>query len=396
MMQAVELSVIVLTCNRPERCRDSLRKNQAALSAWRCEWLIVNNGAADFTLPPDLPAPSRLLQMPRNLGTEARNTALNEARGTYILVLDDDAYIPAGTLAPALRALHTTAAAGGIILPVENEGCLLPTIFHGCAALFRRTALQSIGGYPPNYGYYGEEYDITFRLIAAGHRLLPVPPDTPPVHHARDPAGRNPGNILYRLIRNNTFCWARYLPLKALPHALYDTLYRYRHVARRENARRGFARGLLALPAALLRGLRQRTPLHPAEFESLSLNAAVRQAARTLRKRGLRRVVLCGLGKLPSGWFDILQRQGIEIRAVTEQNPAFHGRHFRRVAIRPPQELDALIDPSTAFLCGTVAAPANRFWTERLAQAGLRPDRAADPVQCWRLPAARTPTGVNT
>jgi GT2 family glycosyltransferase len=384
-MKSIELTVIILTCHRAERCHDSLRKNQAVLVRHRTEWLVVNNGADSFRLPSELPAPARLLQMPRNLGAEARNAALQEARGEYVLMLDDDAYLADGTLDQALQILKNTADAGGIMLPVENEGCLLPTVFHGCATLFRSNVLRAIGGYPKDYGYYGEEYDVTFRLIAAGHRLLPCPEDIPPVRHARDQAGRNTNRIIHRLIRNNTFCWARYLPLDDLPRAVYDTVYRYLHVARKEKALRGFVRGLFALPSALLRGLCRRTPLHPADFESVSLNAAVQQAAHSIRQKGIRRVVLCGLGKLPSGWLEILENHGLEICAVVEQNTAFHNRRFREIHIHPPHVLEDLIHPEVAFLCGTAAVSTNRYWIRRLARAGLRTNRTADPVQSWEL-----------
>ncbi len=384
-MKPIELSVIVLTCNRLERCLDSLRKNQIALIAHRTEWLVVNNGSAAFELPPDLPARARLLQMPRNLGTAARNMALEEACGEYVLMLDDDAYLPDGSLESALQQLKKTANAGGIMLPVENEGCLLPTVFHGCAILFRSNVLRAIGGYPQGYGYYGEEYDVTFRLIAAGHRLLTCPENTPPVRHVRDPAGRDTNRILYRLIRNNTFCWARYLPITQLSSAIYDTVHRYYHIARKEKAFWGFVRGLSALPLALLRGLYRRTPLLSADFDSISLNAAVKQAAQSIQQKGIHRIVLCGLGKLPSSWFEILESHGLKICAVVEQNTAFHDRRFRETHIHPAHVMEDLIHPDIAFLCGTAASPVNTYWACRLANAGLQPHRAADLVQSWEL-----------
>jgi len=382
-MNHTDISVIILTCNRIERCRDSLQKNQAELAEFSTEWWIVNNGQEPVELPPDAPAPTRLIQMPHNGGTAARNAALGKAAGSCILMIDDDAYIQKETIASAFKQLKQNPQAGGIILPVKNESCLLPTIFHGCAVLFSTAAIEAAGGYPTDYLYYGEEYEVSFRLASAGYLMLQAEPGLPEAIHVRDPIGRNTGHILYRLVRNNTCCWARSLPFRHMPGAIYDTVHRYHYVSIKEKSRKGYLRGLAAMPTALIRGLFSRHALDKKNYGEISLNTAVTEAAQTIKVQGINKVVLCGLGKFPSGWLKILKKQGLEIIAILEQNPAFHGHRLRGVRILPPKALSEIIDSDTALISGISSAPANTFWEKTLESAGCTLCNRDPQVRVW-------------
>ena len=389
-MDEIDISVIVLTCNRAERCRDSLQKNQAELAAFSTEWWIVNNGQEGFQLPADPPAPTRLIQMPHNGGAAARNAVLGKAAGTCLLMIDDDAYVSAEAIASAYQQLQQNPHAGGVILPVKNESCLLPTIFHGCSVLFSTAALEAVGGYPTDYLYYGEEYEVSFKLAAAGYPLLQAEPDLPGTLHVRDENGRSTDHILYRLVRNNTCCWARSLPFHHLFDALYDTVHRYHYVAIKEKSPKGYRRGLRAMPRALLRGLFSRHALDHKAYGLISLNDEVAEAARTLKAQGIQNVVFCGLGKFPSGWLKIMKKQGLTVSAFIEQNPAFHGHALRRTPIVPPDSPDRFIHTKTALLSGTSSAPANAYWKETLETAGCALRHSGPHIKVW-LPKGGTP-----
>jgi GT2 family glycosyltransferase len=383
-MDQIDISVIVLTCNRPERCRDSVQKNQAELADFSTEWWIVNNGEEAVELPSDSPAPTRLIQMPHNGGTAARNAVLGKAAGSCLLMIDDDAYIHRESISSALEQLKQHPQAGGVILPVENESCLLPTIFHGCAVLFSTAALEAAGGYPTDYLYYGEEYEVSFRLASAGYLMLQAEPGTPEAIHVRDARGRNTNHILYRLVRNNTCCWARSLPFRHLWTAMYDTMHRYHHVSIKEKSRKGYLRGLVAMPAALLRGLFSRHALDETNYGEISLNTAVAETGRAIKAQGMDHVVLCGLGKFPSGWLKILKKQGLKVIAFLEQNHAFHESRLNGIQILPPEMLPDVIDDNTALLSGTSSAPANAFWKQTLERSGYTLCSEGPQVQAWK------------
>lgn len=208
--------MIVLTCGRPARCADSIRHNAQTLAGIPAEIMVVNNGGGSLDLPARVgDVPCRVLEMPRNLGAEARNAALAAARGEYVLVLDDDAYFNPELAAAMVQVFTADAAVGAVACRIQNgtgeEASLLPSVFHGCACGFRREALHQVGGYPRGYLYYGEEYELAFRLYQAGYRLA-LCPGSARVLHVRDAGGRDVNRIIRLLLRNNTYLWAKYLP----------------------------------------------------------------------------------------------------------------------------------------------------------------------------------------
>jgi GT2 family glycosyltransferase/SAM-dependent methyltransferase/Flp pilus assembly protein TadD len=103
------VSVIVPTCNRPDRLREALQ-SVLAQSYRDFEVIVVNDGAVDVGAAVDaLNTDGRitLIKHDRNRGlAAARNTGLRMARGKYIAYLDDDdRYLPdhLETLVTALR-----------------------------------------------------------------------------------------------------------------------------------------------------------------------------------------------------------------------------------------------------------------------------------------------------
>ena len=83
----VELSVIVLTNNRPERCADSIRRNAEALRGIDAEILVINNGQQPVTLPDHIDhIACRIIQMPFNMGAVAAACVLIAASASYIFV----------------------------------------------------------------------------------------------------------------------------------------------------------------------------------------------------------------------------------------------------------------------------------------------------------------------
>ena len=171
-----DLTVIVLTNNRTERCVDSVKHNACAFGSVKTEILIINNGREVPNLPANVHGvPCKIIQMPHNTGAVARNVGLRESCGEFILVLDDDSYIDPGLVEAMIKAFHSDPEIGAVAFKIQNgdneEACLLPTVFHGCACGFRRSAIERVGAYPEGYLYYGEEYDLAFRLYQEGIAL---------------------------------------------------------------------------------------------------------------------------------------------------------------------------------------------------------------------------------
>ena len=157
----VKVTAIVLTCNRPLRCVDSVWHNTLAMQGLDAETIVVNNGTKPVSLPPAIAGmPCRVLEMPANIGAAARNAGIRAAAGEILLVLDDDAYMDPLLASKAVDAFNAKPDMGALAFSVRNsededEACLLPSVFHGCACCFRKSAIVRAGGYPDDYLYYG-------------------------------------------------------------------------------------------------------------------------------------------------------------------------------------------------------------------------------------------------
>jgi len=371
------LTAVVLTCDRPERCRESVAHNARALAVLpQSDVLVLNNGRLPVEVPERIgEVPIRVVSMPRNLGAEARNTALTEARGERLFFLDDDVYIEpehAAALGAVFSGHPDTGAVGfRIFNRGAEEGSLLPSVFHGCAVGISREAVGRSGGYPRGYGYYAEEYHVSFRLRQAGYALR-FAETKAPVQHVRDPGGRSKDHIVYRLVRNNTRLMAAFMPRWALAGAFRDMLQRYRLVGIKEHAEAGWRQGLRSIPWSFVRGLAERKPLSEALFGEFALLPQLNEGIRRLREVGGGRVVLCGTGRFPSLWLASLRRAGWHVAAFLDSNSCWENQFIRGIPVLPLEKCLEMGEKEPIFcLCGLSSLPETAFWNEELAGSGF-------------------------
>lgn len=370
-MNNPDISIVILTMNRPLRCQQTAEQAAIAAQGLKAEILIVNNGNEPAPMPENLQGiPCQTLVMSRNLGAEARNKGWQAAQGSAVLMLDDDAIIQPGLPATLINGLNTNPNIGALFFRVHDgkkqEGCLLPTVFHGCACGFRRNILEQTGGYPKGFVYYGEEYDLTFRMYKIG-----LPPKlcshAPAVHHARDPGGRNTARIIRFLIRNNTETWFAHFSFWQALMALSDTLRWYKQVGIKEGAQSGFMQGCSEIPTAMLRGLARRQTMPKDMFDAVTLIGAVAKAVDKIRKTGLTRVAICGVGKFPSFWLKTIRQAGLTPVAFLDHNPAWLNQKINGVSVLVKSDATwPFYDPSCAWLTGTSSDHDNRLWLNEL------------------------------
>jgi GT2 family glycosyltransferase len=362
---SVKLTAVVLTHNRVQRCRESLRHNARALqAAGQAEILLINNGSQPVELGDNIAGVLlRTLAPKKNLGAESRNLALKHARGEILLFLDDDVFIEPHHAQRMLQVFAEDPETGAVAFRIFNgdreEASLLPSVFHGCAVGIRRNALAKVGGYPRGYMYYAEEYHVAFRLLEYGYRLRFV--DAPPhVQHVRDAAGRSKNRIIYRLIRNNTRLMTTFIPRQHRADALRDMLQRYRLVARKENAVTGYRKGLLAMPLAILTGLREAAPLDPELFAQIALLPQLDDAMATLPPASS--IVLCGTGRFPNLWKKHIQHAGHHVAAFLDRNPCWAGQAIAQTPVLP--DLSDL-SPPIILLNGLSSFAETNQWNAR-------------------------------
>ncbi|SCD87191.1 Glycosyltransferase, GT2 family [Streptomyces sp. TverLS-915] len=274
----VPVTVAMITRGRPGSALRTLHR-LAALPE-RPPVIVVDNGTDSATAHALLSHPSspRVLRPGRNTGAVGRTLAARHARTPYVAFSDDDSWWEPGSLARAtalldaypalgLLAARTLVGASGRTedplntilaaspLPPDPRLPGLPVLgFLGCAAVVRRSAFLTAGGFHPLLFFGAEETLLALDLTADGHGVAYVHEVV--ARHAPDRAPR-PGRAA--LVRRNALLtdWLR----RPLPLAARRTLDCAADALRgRPGAAAALAGTLDRLPRALLR---HRAPLPP-------------------------------------------------------------------------------------------------------------------------------------
>ncbi len=212
-----------------------LRENLAGLAAQTRPFdaiVVVDNASSDGTaaaVRADYPH-VQLIEMPHSRfgACETFNLGFKAARTPLIAILDDDVVLPPQWLADSLRALEaepesTAVLSTEVIEPgmpeaylaaIERSAPRYMSTFRGCASLARKQALERAGYYDERLYIYGNERDLTCRLLNLGYRVRHVP--SVRAFH-KTPFGIKMGKrSLYYHARNAWLTMFKYAPLKDL------------------------------------------------------------------------------------------------------------------------------------------------------------------------------------
>jgi GT2 family glycosyltransferase len=224
------VSVVILSYNRKDDLDLSLA-NVQKLSYPDLEIVVVDNasvdGTADMVLKkyPEV----KLILLPRNIGIEGFNVGCLNARGKYILVLDDDSYPHPDAVSELVKKMEideNIAVIGAkIINPQDGKVCTkgpdsheIPfTSFWGGGALLRRKAVIECGMYDHRLFVYTNEYDLSVRLLKAGYSVRYDPSVV--IYHRFSPVARFSKTKWY-WGRNEIWFNLRHMPLRYLPMTL--------------------------------------------------------------------------------------------------------------------------------------------------------------------------------
>ena len=363
---------------------DSIRHNSDSLSSFDSKILLVNNGTAPISIHASQgKVPCEIVNCGTNLGIAARNIALSNNTSEFLLMMDDDAYISKEHVELMVHAFRSDPSIAAVSFKIrnsqENEACLLPTVFHGCACGFRSSALREIGGYPSDFLYYGEEYCVAFSLYQKGYRIVRLD-GVKHIFHAKDNTGRDKNRIIRLLVRNNIKTWSSLFPRSKILTASLDTLQRYALVARKEKAMKGFIMGCVETPFAILSGLRNRTPLSQETFDRIAMVNQVLSTCHLLKSRGIHKAIICSTGKFPSIWLDHFEMNGISVKAFWDTNSCWHGQNIHGIPVVTPDQIGNWETirrkhdhEQIAWITGTGSLSENDFWKETLSTIGLLP-----------------------
>ncbi len=232
-----DLSVIVVTHNRPELALMTLRSALGAIGALAVEWILIDSGSSDGTPEAIEDAyPEMRVQREPNIGfAAANNLGLARAHGRYVLLLNPDVETTAGTYEQLVATLDAQPEIG-VASVVQNapDGSLQysirrfpsawlslgealgaarlkplrgwreeqvdPELYRqsacadwlvGAFLIARAQAVEEVGGLDERFFLYSEETDWCFRFHKAGWRVEHLP-SMEVIHHT----GHAPGGDL--------------------------------------------------------------------------------------------------------------------------------------------------------------------------------------------------------
>lgn len=362
------LTYVIPTRDRPERLRDTLSALGAlGPHAGGAEIVIVDNDSREPAAgsdDPPLNIPVRVIRLRENLGAAARNIGVRESdpRSRWIVMLDDDSHPLDLAFIPVLaaQAPDVAAVSADISLPRagRRESGGLPEVFIGCGVAIRRDVFLTLGGYDAAFGYYAEEYDLSAKLLLAGHRVV-FEPGFRVAHHKVE-SGRDMNLICARLVRNNGWVMQRYAPDDQRRTELREIRRRYRSIANKESAIRGFTQGLTELRRTVR--AQKRTPMTRALFDRFTGLAHAREAlAAAWKQSPFRTAALVHEGK----------------------NAAMVRRALRELGVREAPDPDA-----EALVIGTMSPGPMLDARDALSESNRR------VIVPWRAAAGCVPNGL--
>lgn len=277
------VSIIVVNWNGKHLLEPCL----VALAAQTCrdfELIVVDNGSTDGSAEwlANCQPEVRVVALDSNRGFSGGNNAgLALARGELIALLNNDAEVEPGWLAALVEVMAAQPDAGACDSKVffhnrrdrlwaaggdysiaggvahrgyleDGQGLTRPAevfIAIACAAIYRRSALDHVGLFDEDFFSGYEDVDLSFRLHAAGYRVLNMP-QAVAYHRVSETARVDSDFYVYHGQKNVLYTFLKNMPgrllLKYWPLHLAYTLGALAYFARR--GRLGAAlRGKLAV-----------------------------------------------------------------------------------------------------------------------------------------------------
>ena len=213
----MKLSVVIVSYNVRSYLEQCLQSVQRALEGTEGEVFVVDNHSDDDSVKTVREHYSwvRLIENQENLGfSKANNLAIRQAQGDYVLLLNPDTVVAEDTFQKSLKFMdeHPKAGGAGVMMCYEDGSKApesrraLPTpwvaalkmmgftkryymshlpwdqpcqieVVSGAFCLLRHEALKTVGLLDEDFFMYGEDIDLSYRLLKGGWEnwYLPYP-----------------------------------------------------------------------------------------------------------------------------------------------------------------------------------------------------------------------------
>ena len=204
----MKLSIVIVSYNVRTYLEQCLQSVQKALEGIEGEVFVVDNHSEDDSVAvvrTDYPW-ARLIESPENVGfARANNIAIRQSEAEYVLLLNPDTVVEEDTLRQSLAFMDSHPEAGGAGVMMHNaDGTLAPEsrraiptpwvsclkmlgftkryymshlpwdqpsqieVISGAFCLLRKKALDEIGLLDETFFMYGEDIDLSYRLLKGG------------------------------------------------------------------------------------------------------------------------------------------------------------------------------------------------------------------------------------
>jgi GT2 family glycosyltransferase len=245
----MKLSVIIVNYNVKFFLEQCLQSVMLALEGIDAEVFVVDNHSSDRSVEmlkekfPNI----QLIINQENVGfSKANNQVIRQARGEYVLLLNPDTLVEKDTFVKCIDFMNQTPDAGalgvkmlnakGEFLPESKRGLPLPAIafykifglskifphskkfgsYHltyldnnqihsievlsGAYMFLRKSVLDQIGYLDEDYFMYGEDIDLSYRIIQAGYKNYYFP-ETQIIHYKGESTKKSSLNYVFVFYR---------------------------------------------------------------------------------------------------------------------------------------------------------------------------------------------------
>jgi GT2 family glycosyltransferase len=236
----IKLSIVFLNYNRLQETRYTLAQlSHLVENRHNIEIIAIDNGSSDGTgdfLQSHSPQ-VKVILLATNTGIAGYNEGFKQARGEYLMILDDDSHpVDSITLDRIIQCLDTRAEVGIVACRIEsikrvpvytwhlpkNDEPGYATAFVGCGFAIRRQLFEQIGWYPSEFFLYQNEIEVAIRVMQRQYKIFYDPCCR--VIHRQSPQGRTHWRQVYYPTRNTIWVIRRYFPFPAAAYLIVSRL----------------------------------------------------------------------------------------------------------------------------------------------------------------------------
>ena len=261
LTEPILASLVMLNVNAGRMTCEAIDSVLAQTIAERLKIIVVDNGSRDGSaalLRERFGDRITLIESPANLGfAGGNNLAFRRAEGKYLLLLNNDAVAEPHWAQELISAVEANDSAMGTSKIVTyQDHSLIDCVGHniypdglsrsrgnwqrdsgqydrpeetlyasGCAAIYRRDAVEEWGGFDERFFAYQEDVDLGLKLRLSGHKCVYVPTAVV-YHHGSHAENENPFPKVYLIERNRIWVMLRFFPWRWIVASPWYTLRR--------------------------------------------------------------------------------------------------------------------------------------------------------------------------